>query len=565
MDTAGELAEKPIKLRSGAHTPLLYLLLPLIAGYALANYLPHVELSNGWLSATLVACILATLAAFRAQSKALLITWGLLFALTVTLASWRYYTYRIPAPPDLSAQPNREAEIDIEIKRVFAMRSQELRIAGIGEMVSAPAFAPQLHGQMVYFQCWKDEPDAPVGRGGFIRLRGKLEPTPNAPEGFDGYLRQQGCYLKLTQASLREIIKQPSWLNQQFEHINQHWQSTLQIGANTPRTRQLAGIATAMFLGEKTALTTEQKERYIASGTMHLFAVSGLHVGIVAALIALVLNGLRIPRKVQPWLGLILLWGYVQITGAAPSAVRAFIMAFFFWMAYTLLRKPQPLSALAASAVVVLLLDPRQLWSAGFQLSYTVVTGLIVYGAPLQEWLQTRFKPYRLIMPDSQSRWQKLTVWAARLAFGLVAISFAATLYSAPLSVRYFGVLAPGAFLLNVPLVSLAPLAMTASLIAALAGSVGLTAVASFANHASWVFVAGMDALVEGFLQAPDSSMQLSWRWAGGGYSLALLMLAAALLLADQRTPIWARLGVPPTMLLLGLVFGTELRHITPI
>ncbi|WP_309398054.1 ComEC/Rec2 family competence protein [Cerasicoccus maritimus] len=565
MDTVGELPEERIRLKSGAHTPLLYLLIPLIAGYAIAANVPHVQLANGWLLATIVSCIVATLVVFRADSKALLIVWGLLFAATVTLGSWRYYSLRIPAPPDLSAQANREAEVDIEIDRVFALRSKEMRVAGIGRIVAAPDFAQQYVNQPIYFLCWKDATEEPIGRESIIRVRGKLEPTPNDPDGFDGYLRQQGCHLKLTQASLLDVVRKQPRLYQQFAAINEQWQAALQIGAETPRTRQLAGIATAMLLGEKTALTAQQKERYIASGTMHLFAVSGLHVGIVAGLIGIVLKLAHVPRKWTPWIGLALLLGYVQVTGAAPSAIRAWWMAFFFWTAYALLRKPQPLSALAGSALVVLLIDPRQMWSAGFQLSYTVVAGLIVYGAPFQEWLQLRFKPYRLIMPASQNRWQKFATWGTRGLFGLLAISFAATLYSAPLAIRYFGVLAPGSFLLNVPLVSLAPLAMTSSLVSALAGWAGLDWVASFANHASWVFVAGMDSLVEGFLKAPDSSMQLGWRWAGGGYTLAMLMVGAALLLADKRTPVWARFGAPPALLLVGLVFGTEMRQIVEL
>src|SRR5690606_9759001 len=99
-------------------------------------------------------------------------------------------------------------------------------------------------------------------------------------------------------------------------------------------------------------LTAEQKERYIASGTMHLFAVSGLHVGIVAGLFAVVLAAMRFPRKFRPLVGLALLMAYVQVTGAAPSAMRAWWMAFFFWNAFALMRKPQPLSALAGSALV---------------------------------------------------------------------------------------------------------------------------------------------------------------------------------------------------------------------
>ncbi|GHC09311.1 ComEC/Rec2 family competence protein [Cerasicoccus arenae] len=525
MDKKEESALHAVRLESGAHTPLLYLLIPLILGFVLATRFSDNSVSIIWLIVALILCIAATFISAKFPSQKTLYLWGATFCLTATLGSWLYYAHRVPPPPDLSQQPNREADVVIEVDRVFALRSRELRIAGIGELINAPKYAPQLRGQMIYFQCWKENIDAPVGRGGKIRIRGKLEPTPNDPDGFDGYLRQQGCYLKLSQASLKEITAPQPWLYQQFSRINERWQAILKTGADSPRTKQLAGIATAMLLGEKAALTTEQKERYIASGTMHLFAVSGLHVGIVAGLLVAVLAGLRIPRKLRPLIGLLLLMGYVQVTGAAPSAIRAWWMAFFFWTAFGLMRKPQPLSALACSALVVLLFDPRQLWSAGFQLSYTVVTGLLVYGVPLQDWLRQRFEPYRLIIANDLTRAQRFVRWSVNAMFGLLAISFAATLYSAPLSVRYFGVLAPGAFLLNIPLVTLAPLAMTASMLAVVAGWIGWTAATTFANHASWIFIAGMDALGPWL---PENARKLTyiglalarvWLCGGAGYA----------------------------------------------
>lgn len=560
-----KLAEKPgfrVRLESGAHTPLLYLALPLIAGFALAaNVTP--DRPAKWLvllAAALTVC--ATLLVMRIRSRAMLLAWGASFVATSILAGWLYYALRIPAPPDLSQMANREAGVQIKIDRVFALKSHDLRVAGIGELVTAPDYAPRLLGQRIYFQCWKDDVSAPVGRGGVIFVRGKMEPTPDDQDGFDGYLRQQGCYLKLSQASLKEIIQPQPWLYAKFAKINERWQEILQTGANTPRTKQLAGIATAMLLGEKTALTRDQKERFIASGTMHLFAVSGLHVGIVAGLLIGAMKLIRFPPRWAPFVGLALLMGYVQVTGAAPSAIRAWWMAFFFWMAFALMRKPQPLSALVCSALVVLLIDPRQLWSAGFQLSYTVVAGLIVYGGPLQYWLRNRFEPWRHVFPEERNRTQRVGRFLLFGFFGLAAISFAASLYSAPLTIRYFGVLAPGSFLLNIPLVTLAPLAMTASLLAVLLGWMGWGAAAAFANHASWVFIAGMDALVQLFLKAPESSFTLGWRWEWGGYALALAILTAALCLADRRIPAWVRFGLPPLIMLLGLVFGTEMHQV---
>ena len=130
---------------------------------------------------------------------------------------------------------------------------------------------------------------------------------------------------------------------------------------------------------------------------MHFFAISGLHIGVIATAIAQFLLLIRIPRKVSPFIGLPLLFLYVQITGASPSAVRAFLMALFFWASFAFVRQRSPLAALAASAVFVLIFQPAQLWSIGFQLSYTVVLSILLFGLPLYETASEKLAPFRYL------------------------------------------------------------------------------------------------------------------------------------------------------------------------
>jgi len=565
MDGRGEVEKQPVRIASGPHTPLLYLLLPMMAGFRLGAAFPEHIPYGPMLTLAVGLCALAALTSFSLVPWQSLRLWGAAFALSAVCTSWIYYSIRVIPPPDLTHQANREAFIDIRVEREFGMPSNAERIAGLGIIVTPPDYRTDFRGQMISFNCWTDPETAEVGRGAIIRVRGKLEPIPPTTAGFDAYLRQQGCYLKLNQANLRETIDRGPSIFRWCEAVNERWQGILQVGANEPRTHQYANIATAMLLGEKSALGVEQKDRFIASGTMHLFAVSGLHVGIVAGLLAVILCGLHLPQKIRPFVGLVLLMGYVQITGAAPSAIRAWWMAFFFWNTRAFLRQPAPLSALVGSALVVLIMDPPELWSAGFQLSYTVVAGLLLFGVPLQDWLRRRFEPYQWIPPDSLKWHQQWVRHGLNALWGLLAISLTASAFSAPLTVRYFGVVAPGSFLLNIPLVLLAPLAMTASLLSVIAGSAGWLPGSAFFNHASWLFIAGMDQLVRLFLDAPLSSLAVDWRWTGTGSWLAMAMLGAALGFADYRiSPKW-RFGVPVLLLLLGLVFGTNIRQHSPL
>src|SRR5690606_40928374 len=113
---------------------------------------------------------------------------------------------------------------------------------------------------------------------------------------------------------------------------------------------------------------------------MHLFAISGLHIGVIAAGIHAFLSLLRVPRLPKLVTGLTLLWLYVQITGGTPSAVRAFSMVALFQLTLQLRLPGNPVSAVATAALLVLMVDPLQLFSASFQMSYGIVASLLLYG-----------------------------------------------------------------------------------------------------------------------------------------------------------------------------------------
>ena len=200
------------------------------------------------------------------------------------------------------------------------------------------------------------------------------------------------------------------------------------------------GLELLMPLGKKAAIPPDQKDRFILAGAMHLFAISGLHVAIVAGLFILLLRLLPGPRWVETTLALTLLFLYVQITGGAPSAIRAFIMS-AFWKASGLVgKRGGAFPALVASAVFVLVVDPRQLWEKGFQLSYAVVASIILYGGPLGEKLQSTFRPWTFLSEEELSGHRRVIVMITQWFGGALGISIAATLASIPLTAEAFGI-----------------------------------------------------------------------------------------------------------------------------
>ena len=81
-----------------------------------------------------------------------------------------------------------------------------------------------------------------------------------------------------------------------------------------------------MMMGQKRDMSVEQQALFLHSGTMHLFAISGMNITAIALSVQILLSLLHLPRLIAAGASLVALWLYVDITGASASAVRAFIM-----------------------------------------------------------------------------------------------------------------------------------------------------------------------------------------------------------------------------------------------
>ena len=250
----------------------------------------------------------------------------------------------------------------------------------------------------------------------------------------------------------------------------------------------LAAILRAMMLGQVQELSGDQKGLFMRSGTMHLFAISGLHVSVIALCLQTLLNFLRVPRLPAALVGLTALWLYVDITGASPSAERAFLMCALVIAAFTLRRPGNVLSALAASALFILLVDPMQLFSASFQMSYGIVAVLLLLGVPLAEAMLARW-PLFTDLPEGSWRWHhrwRARVW--RWFLGLLGIGLATMLASMLTSVQYFRLFTPGALPANLILIPAASVVIGAGFASLLCGLPGFAAGSVLFNHAGGAF-----------------------------------------------------------------------------
>lgn len=145
-----------------------------------------------------------------------------------------------------------------------------------------------------------------------------------------------------------------------------------------------AGTLSAMLLGNKDLLDEEVRELYSDNAISHLLAISGLHISLIGLALFLLFKKMQFSYNLSAFLPIPFLIFYGFFTGFSVSTLRAVIMMVIFFFSYLLRRAYDIPSALALSGILLLLFNPRQLYQAGFILSFLSVAG-IFYGLRLAE------------------------------------------------------------------------------------------------------------------------------------------------------------------------------------
>lgn len=511
--------------------PLAWLLIPLVAGYLAASGLPAMPVFLA-LCGTGLCC--AALATAWSRTTWVWRSWPLLALAAGTFLAGGYFQHRLKPPPGWEGLPPREAVFTLTVGSLFSSSSAGGRVHGFAVIEEAEGHLAELIGRKVYFSTGRAAENELWARSTRLRTTGILEAlvaNESEEDLFVRHLVRSGAQFQYRLVSLREEAIPGRGFFAFCARQSERFESYLRRGA--PDGLSSVNVYVAMLLGKRAELSETQETAFLESGTLHLFAISGLHIGVIAFALHNFLSLLRVPQKPAAVIGLTLLLCFVGITGAAPSATRAFLMVLFFWGARFTTRAPNPAAALANSAFLVLLIFPGQLWSPGFQLSYSVVAGILFLGLPLGRHLQEKWAPFAGLPADSLNWLQRRiasTVHAVSMTF---AISLSATLLSSPLSIHYFGIFSPGAVFINLLLIPAAALVIVAGFISV---SLNLIAAGMFGvvfNHAGWLILILMEAIAKA---AP--SLPLFWGatffapWVG---PLSLSIVMVSLLVCAHR------------------------------
>ena len=159
---------------------------------------------------------------------------------------------------------------------------------------------------------------------------------------------------------------------------------SIYTGASITEPSLHAQLLKGILLGKRSDLPTETLDIFRNSGTFHVLAVSGLHVGLIAMFCYFGFRCFRLPQKMLCLLTIAAVLIYACLVGFRPSVFRASLMAILFLFATVIDREADLFNLLGFAALVLLLLNPLQLWDVGFQLSFVAVTA-IVYFVPKME------------------------------------------------------------------------------------------------------------------------------------------------------------------------------------
>jgi competence protein ComEC len=183
-----------------------------------------------------------------------------------------------------------------------------------------------------------------------------------------------------------------------------------------------AGLAEALLIGYKHDLDQSLVQSYTNTGVVHIIAISGLHLGLIYWLLALLLKPLQ-KRKKTRWIRTVLiiacLWMFSLVAGAQPSILRSALMFTCIVLGESLSRKTSIYNTMAVSAFILLCINPYWIWDVGFQLSYAAVLSIIIFMRPIYNLFYIKNKALDFI-------WK------------MNAVTLAAQVLTVPLSIYHF-------------------------------------------------------------------------------------------------------------------------------
>lgn len=388
--------------------PFLFLVIPLIAGIIASRYLAHLPsviiLSSIIISFTLLIGVLK----LRSGTPYVIFTFIGLFSTGVYITETRTPVI-IPGT-------------------TYTLEGRCDRILSPGKIIVSS------HRIYTYLQI----PDSTkVSLGDSLSCSARLYPLVISQNQHDfdynNYLHNQGIDVRGFPVSNIRKTGRSHDLYSISHSAQEHLLSKLQRVVSDSTT---CSLLAALCLGNRQEVPLSMKQLFQETGTIHLLAISGLHMGAIFILLSYLLKLFRLQNKKFKLILIPLIWIVTGITGFSPSACRAATILSFITIGHAFRQEAISLNAIAAAAFFSLLVKPELLYSVSFQMSYAAYTGIIL------------IYPLMRIKKELPGLLQK--------TYSLFCVSFSAQILTLPIMAYYFHLISLNSILINIVAVPVA-------------------------------------------------------------------------------------------------------------
>ena len=385
----------------------------------------------------------------------------------------------------------------------------------------------------------------PLGVGDRVRILGRgLRPSAALNPGefdFRARARANRCLsiVRVSSARGMRLLERASPLavSRWIEGLRARGLATLDEHLSPAR----APLASALLLGSRESLPRDEADDFLATGTVHILSISGLHVGLLSLALFKLLRLAVVPRGWALVVIAAVTGGYMLLVRAETPVLRATLLVWLSCLAAAAGRKSPAINGLAVAAIVVLALRPADVLGAGAQLSFLSTAVLVGIAAALPS-RQSPDDPIDRLIERSRSPFERLVRSAAWQCWAGFAAGAAVWIVTTPLVAARFHVVSPVGLIVNVLVAPLVALAMAWGFLCLVTSAVSDT-LASICGAACDGMLACISAVVHWSARVPGGHWWVAgppdW-WVAGWYAT----LAASLLWfhpnALRRPRTWA-------------------------
>ena len=321
---------------------------------------------------------------------------------------------------------NDSSSLIIKINEPLVEKDKSFKAEGRVENIIKNGISKNVTGKILIYFSKEDVTQLPQ-YGDKILIAGGLQLIKNAgnPGGFN-YSR----YMAFQQTFHQVFLKQ-----NKFELLQVRSENVLYNFIYSARkkvinilqefvigNKKVTGIAEALLIGYKEDLDKDVVQAYSNTGVVHIIAISGMHLGLIYAVLVWLFLRLPVIKKnavIRVAIILSCLWLFSLITGGSASVLRSAVMFTCILIGKEFVKQASVYNSLAASAFLLLCYDPFLLWDVGFQLSYCAVVGIVWLQKPIQNLFYFKHKSLQYL-------WQ------------MCAVTIAAQILTLPICIYYF-------------------------------------------------------------------------------------------------------------------------------